>query len=518
MMNGFVALIKVAARVGAIGAKLTGIGATAFGIRQIWHTAPEEQSWQSKTILSTLYALHMGSISLTAAVLLGATDVTAPVATAIVCSTALLKNVADLLVEKTNYIGLARKHWDLEQQFSARNNDFETNLTLVEDLKETDDTIDALKKQLKEHHVFLKQTRNSTILQTLLHSLKDQDNVLTAKNKILRSFFVKVRPDSFDPDATIKHLVQEAAQLTQAGEHQQLSRIGIIQFQCIKYKRVATILKEINLRLGSLPPGAQLSKNRYLLKRKNELEQRLTLLRGGNVDCFPRGFVARLETKSPAAFKKALQEYLKNKITDIAQKITEQQLLLIEKKDYLCRPIDFSPLVGQVKDVSAMQNKLWLAKLNENAKSNNVDLGMASAIMALVLALIPHLEVSRYLHPLMLSIGVVAGVVSLNDLYKCYQATHRMSDIESKKMQQFILQMKFQIGKLGDSQLRKILTKQLEDILQDGETVVPIDPDQLVVNHARMAKLTAKRSIYQLSQQPTSPVLKVRTRLSSSRR
>lgn len=518
MLTGLLPVFKVMARLGAIGAKIGGMGATAFGIRQIWYTASEEQSWQSKALLSTLYALHMGSISLTTAVLFGATDVTAPVATALVCSTALLKNIGDLVVEKTNQMGLARKHWDLEHQLSLKNNDFHTNLTLLEDLKETDDAIDALLKQQQECHEYLKLTRRQSTLEALWNTLKEQDAAAIVKSKTIRAYFAKVDGETFDPDIAIKELLQKSAQLKVEGNQQKLDEVGTIQLQCIKYKRVLLILKEINLLIGSLPPSAHSEKNDYLLKRKNELESRLRNMQQGNVECFPIGFIEKMQKKSPAAFKRSLQKYLQDRVTILGQKITQQQLLLVEKRDYLCRPIDFAPLVEQIKGISAVQNQLWIARLNQNAKSNNVDSGSISAVIALVLAMVPSEEVSKYLHPMMLCIGVLAGAVSLVDLYKRYQATHKMTENETKKMKQFLLQKKFQIAKLGDAHLRKILTTQLENILQDKNTVTPIASEQLVVNQARVAKLTAKQTIYELSQATESAVLEVRTRSAPSRR
>lgn len=518
MSNGLVDLFKVVTRLSAIGAKVSGIGATAFGIRQIWYKATEEQSWQSKVILSTLYAFHMGSISLTAAVLLGATDVTASLATAVVCSTALLKSLGDLLVEKTNYLGLERKHSDLEQQLIAKNSDFQTNLTLVEDLKETDDAIDALNLELKKYHQYLQQTRQKQTLDTLWQTLQQQEIVAVNKNKIIRHFFDKIDLEKFDPDSTIKSLLLKASQLTPGDHQQKLADIGIIQLQCIKYKRVLGILKEINLLLGSLPPGQSSAKSHYLVKRKVELENRLLKLQRGGFECLPEGFTLQHQTKTLAALKKPLQQFLKSKISELNQRLTEQQLLLVEKKEYLSRPIDFSPMVEHVQGISAMQNKLWFAKLSENTKSKNVDLGVASAVLALILAMLPSVEVTKFLNPVMLSIGVMAGVVSLRDLYRRFNATAQMSDNENRKMKQFILQKKFQISKLGDSNLRGILIGQLENILQEGKSTMPIISDQLVVNHARKAKLTAKKTLYQQVQDPSSPVVKLHTRLRASRR
>jgi hypothetical protein len=516
MLSGFGPIFQVITRVGAIGAKLGGICATAFGIRQIWHAAGEEQSWKSKTCLSALYALHMGSISLTTAVLFGATDVSAPVATAIVCSTALLKSMADLFVEKSNQMGLARKHWDLEQQLNNNNNDFHTNLTLIEDLKETDDAIDTLQKELQEYSHFLKLTRRQSTLETVWNTIKDQEELKVAKNKTIVNYFAKIELEKFDPEVAIKTLLAKASQLSADGNQHKLAEIGVIQLQCIKYKRFLTILKEINSLIGTLPPGAHSAKNDYLLARKFELESRLQKFKQGGIECLPDGFIAKMQMKKGATFKKALQQYLKNRITGLDQRITQQQVLLVQKKYFLCRPIDFSPLVEQVKDISLMQNKLWLAKLNQDAKSKNVDFGGMSALLALVLALIPTADVSHYLKPFMLTIGVVAGVVSLADLYRRYQAVNKMSENETRKLKQFIVQKKFQIAKIGDAQLRSILTAQLENILQDNHSV-PIISEQLVINQARVAKLSAKKLI-SAQLQTELPVLKVRTRFISSRR
>lgn len=506
-------LLRTAARVGSIGAKVSGILATGFGIRQIWYNSSDEIGWQSKALLSTLYALHIGSITVATAVLLGATDVSAPVGTALVCCTALLKGVADHLVEKSHYSGLTRKHERLESQLSANNNDFRTTLTLIEDLKETDDLIEILQKQRDQYQALLKQTTRSKNIETLWNDLKLSHKAAEAKNKIIKDFFSQISFEYFDPDAVIKNLVLEAASLREnMASPGRLNEIGIIQLQCIRSKRVALILKEINQKLNGFPRLNDHSQRDYLLKRKTELEKRLQQLKEGDSLPLSWQLIAKMEQKGPAFHKKLLMQYFKAKIRELSSQLTTAQLLLVEKKDYLSRPIDFSSLVAQFKNVSATQNQLSIVKHSENTKSKNVDLGAASAVMALVLAVIPSAEVTRYLNPLMLSIGVMAGMVSLTDLYHRYKITRRMTYNEKKQMGQFIRQKKFQIAKLGDAGLRTLLIKQLDDILQDEGPVNPIVSEQLIVNRTRVAKLVAKAKIQEQVYETTTKPNQARRR------
>ncbi|MGE3317735.1 MAG: hypothetical protein AB7I18_00430 [Candidatus Berkiella sp.] len=515
MLTWLPPLLKTATRFSAIGAKLGGIFATGLGIRQIWYNASDEISWKSKAMLSTLYALHIGSISVATAVLLGATDVSAPVGTALVCSTALLKGIADHFVEKTHHSGLTRKRTNLEKQLSIQNNDFHTTLILIEDLKETDDSIEALLLQLDEYHVLFKQTTRAKNVQTIWDDLKLSQRAALAKNKIITDFFSQVSLDYFDPDSLIKNLFVEASTLRERGTNPaRLHEISIIQLQCIKYKRVSSILKEINIRLNGLSIANPSSEREYLLKRKAELEKRLQQLQVGDPLAITEQSISAIDAKNPPQLKKSLIQLIRVKIAELSKQLTAEQLLLIQKKEYLSRPIDFTTLIEQVKNMSATQNQLSIVKQSESTKAKNVDLGAASAVMALILALIPSQEVSRYLHPLMLSIGVLAGIVSLSDLYHRYKITRRMTHHEKAQMHNFIRQKKFQIAKLGDANLRALLINQLDNILQEEGSVQPIVSEELIVNRTRVAKLVAKTKIHEqmLDGNPKKASIKVGAR------
>lgn len=497
--------LQIAARLGSISAKLGGIAATAFGIYRIWGNQ-SDYSWQTKIGLSLLYSLHMGSITLTTAVLLGASDVSAPSATAIVCASALLKGIADHLVEKSAYVGLARKHSGLQEQLGEQNVDFHTNLTLIEDLKETDDTILYLRNQVQTYHSLLKSAGSNTKIHDVWLDLKESAKSMQYKNSVIQSYFREIDITSFDVDAAIKALQLKASNrsvptsgLQREDKEKKQEDNGIVLLQCIKYKRVFSILNEINLRLRTLPENVDTATRSYLMKRKVDLENRLHTLTFGETPNLTNDMVTLLERKTPKAFKKAVQDYLKDEISATEQKITLQQTLLLEKKNYLCRPIDFAPLVDHVKGISVMRNQLSLLKLSERSKAKSVDFGMVSAVSALILAIMPNAGLSFALNPLMLSIGVLAGVVSLNDLYKRYQASNQITDNEKKQLKQFITQKKFQIAKLSDAHLRKVLSEQLDKILQNNESHVPVATTDFVANNPRLAKLEAKSMIYQHS-------------------
>lgn len=497
--------LQIAARLGSISAKLGGITATAFGIYRIWGNQ-SDYSWQTKVGLSLLYSLHMGSISLTTAVLLGASDVSAPTATAIVCASALLKSIGDHLVEKSAYVGLARKHSGLQEQLGEQNVDFHTNLTLIEDLKETDDTILYLRNQVKTYHNLLKNAGNKSKINDAWLDLKESTQSLQYKSTVIQGYFSEINLASFDVDVAIKALQVKASNLSGPTSRKQreekekkLKDNGIILLQCIKYKRVFSILNEINLRLRTLPENSDDATRNHLMTRQADLENRLRTLTLGETPSLTNDMITVMERKTPQAFKKALQDYLKDEISAIEQKITLQQTLLLEKKNYLCRPIDFAPFVDHVKGISAMRNQLSLLKLSERSKSKSVDFGMISAVSALILAIMPNARLSFALNPLMLSIGVVAGIVSLNDLYKRYQASNQITDNEKKQLKQFIMQKKFQIAKLSDAHLRTVLSEQLDKILHNDESHVPVASTDFVANNPRLAKLEAKSMIYQHS-------------------
>lgn len=95
--------INLASKAGELFVKFFGVIITAYGLKEIWtHQQQKKLDFGLKVNLSILYVLHVGAISLAAAVLFGVEIVTLPIATAIVSGTTLLKNAFDWIKDNHN--------------------------------------------------------------------------------------------------------------------------------------------------------------------------------------------------------------------------------------------------------------------------------------------------------------------------------------------------------------------------------------------------------------------------------
>ncbi len=508
-------MLPTVMRVGALGAKVGGIAATAFGIRQIWRNANEQQSWQAKAMLSTLYALHMGSITLTTAVLLGATDVSAPVATAIVCSTALIKNVADLLVEKKHCLTLEKKHSDLTLKHTVDDKEFSFNLTLIEDRKETEEMVIHVQMKLNESRNLLTEInklralKQKETLERLVQIRKDlikRNEESLYKCATIKSYFSEINIDTFDVITAIQELSNKSAQLSELKNEQpedetidqKLVESSIIQLQCIKYKKWQKIKVEIEQQLLSLIAPENTADREYLQQRKKELNDKMHNLWQGNVDLPKEHLQKVIAGKLPRTIKKNLQTYLKAEIAFLLVKLTEQQLLLAQKHGYVSDPVNLIPLADQIIDLTTTRKELSLKRLSEKVKSKHADLAAVSATLALGLVVAPSFVASNALRPAMLSIGWFASIAGLYDLYKKYQTTHKANQNQSKRVKQFWGDKKFAIAQTNHDHLRVSLNQQIDSLLTErlaNSVAVPEVTPLIVYNHTRRTEQNTKTHI-----------------------
>ncbi|MBS0286891.1 MAG: hypothetical protein JSR17_06315 [Proteobacteria bacterium] len=97
MMQALDPYIKLIAKVGGLCAKIFGVLLTLYGLKEIWFRKESKQlSTLFKVNLSLLYLMHMAAIGLALAVLFNYVAISAPLATALVSTTALIKSVFDL--------------------------------------------------------------------------------------------------------------------------------------------------------------------------------------------------------------------------------------------------------------------------------------------------------------------------------------------------------------------------------------------------------------------------------------
>lgn len=97
-------------KAGSLAAKLSAMGMTGFGLKQIWQDAHDPKSISTKITLSTAYAMHMTTTTLATTAFFHAGPVSPPVATALVGVSSLFMNYASLKETNQNRAQLEKKY------------------------------------------------------------------------------------------------------------------------------------------------------------------------------------------------------------------------------------------------------------------------------------------------------------------------------------------------------------------------------------------------------------------------
>lgn len=508
MLGGLRTLFSSIAHMGSISSKLGSMGSTVYNINKVWtNPSNPEQPIHSKMTMSFLYAMHFGSIGLATAVMFGVTNTSPSLATFFVCSTALIKNIADRSVEQMYEESLAKKQSKLKKQLHVNNITFQANVVLIEDLKETHDNIEQWEKQFEENKQLLYHLNENSHPEEIKQF---QIKILSAfsNSQAARSFFGEFIED-LDPKNVIGNIKIEIDQLVEKkitltmyefdthdqGKrdkikklNQQIKQLGYIQVQCIKYKKIADSITHINKQLTCLPLNAAMDSHRtYLEERKIDLQKKLIGISQGSHESF--NVLTVKDSLSLEFSKKTLGHFLQFQNYWLAKKIHQQRQQLKIKKEYFQTvvkdvitkiPQGFFTQYDSLIDLINMKNEIIQVKMKTQSKSRNINFSTISATLALVLAVVPNSDLSAILNPAMLLTGMLAGSYSLWDMYNQYRLSNNIRKNRTLQIKKIVNERRFEIAKINDPQLREELFNKLIGILDtdSSESNESNDSDQ----------------------------------------
>jgi hypothetical protein len=494
MIQSIINYVKPYTQLGSIAGKLSAIGVMGYGIKQLWSKeAVEKESLLTRSTLSSLYLLHMGSVSLTIAVLFGGLDVPAPVATAIVSATALIKGSAELLKEYIDNAALKKQHNSLQNQLQIKTSDFQRLLAIFEDFKESETEILLLEEELAEIKTqYAKKGRQrQAILDEKWQYLKSYIQEKRNKNTIVTAYFEKKNIETFDVVLALREINEKIAQLLHnpsgtGKEEKELKNLAILNHQCIKFKKVKDTIAKLERMKDDEAENSKIS-NAYIHFIIKELKQKLqdwkkpknkhdyiseSKIIDGNIESYLRGG----ETK--AKFIRVQFNKLKKDIEAKIDKLhfefkqKQQQFKVINKNVIDDFDFDFASMFNDMKAIIDLQNQISLAEFNESSKKKNVNFGTVTSLTALLLCVTPSGDLAKFMNPLMLTIGLMAGASSSWDFYKKYLLKQQILSTEDKKLKRYIQDKSFHtLATINNVELREHLTEKLNAVLESKTEV-----------------------------------------------
>lgn len=514
MIQSFINYVKPYTQFGSIAGKLSAIGVMGYGIKQLWSKeAVEKESLLTRMSLSSLYLLHMGSVSLTMAVLFGGLDVPAPVATAIVSTTALIKGSAELLKEYLDNAELKKQHNSLQNQLQIKNTDFQRFLAIFEDFKESETEILLLEEELAEIKAQYSKSgrQRQVILDEKWQYLKTYIHEKRNKNTVVTTFFEKINTEEFDVVLALREINEKIAQLLNnqsrtEKEEEEVKNLAILNHQCIKYKKVKDTIAKLDKMKEAETANSQIS-NVYINFIINELKQKLNNWKKpkDTHDYINDSKITdkKIETylKSGETKAKYLRTQYTNLMKDIESKIDTLQFELKQKQlqfriinknvidDF---DIDFASMFNDMKAIIDLQNQISLAEFNESSKKKNVNFGTITSLTALLLCITPSGDLAKFMNPLMLTIGLMAGASSSWDFYKKYLLKQNILSTEDKKLKRYIQDKSFHaLASINNVELRERLIEKLNAALESNNDV----EQRQALKPTRAAKEKAKTLI-----------------------
>lgn len=494
MIQSIINHVKPYTQLGSIAGKLSAIGVMGYGIKQLWSKeAVEKESFLTRATLSSLYLLHMGSVSLTMAVLFGGLDVPAPVATAIVSATALIKGSAELLKEYIDNASLKKQHNSLQNQLQIKTSDFQRLLAIFEDFKESETEILLLEEELAE--IKAQYAKNGRQRQTILDEkwqyLKTYIQEKRYKNTIVAAFFEKKNIETFDVVLALREINEKIAQLLHnpsgtGKEEKELKNLAILNHQCIKFKKVKDTIAKLEKMKDDEEENSKIS-NAYIHFLIKELKQKLhdwkkpknkhdyisdSEITDGNIESYLKGG----ETK--AKFIRVQYNKLKKDIETKIDKLQfefkqkQQQFKIINNNVIDNLDIDFTSMFNDMKAIIDLQNQISIAEFNESSKKKNVNFGTITSLTALLMCVTPSGDLAKFMNPLMLTIGLMAGASSSWDFYKKYLLKQKILSTEDKKLKRYIQDKSFHtLATINNVELREHLTEKLNTVLESKTEV-----------------------------------------------
>lgn len=531
-------------RLGSLAAQAGTFAYTGYSVRQILAKDEDDESTQlGKRTLSGLYILHMSAMALTAAVMLGQADVSPAVATALVGLTSLLKGYAELHNEQATANDLKLRKESLETQLKQRNFEFERMLIVLEDLNECEhelkrqeEHLGALRKNLHQLQRIKNDTPSNTMaLKKTFSELKSAASEQHHKAAIIRAYFQEIPDLNQTADQRIRELAEKAVAthtktdllLKKTGNNplqpstkalidkheSDLDKIGILRQQLIKYKKMlGTILKcEGQLKQTDALNSDEIRYLKCLLEDKQtRAGALLTPEQSVSSKHLANMTIEQLSDKELLGLKSWVCQQITAEIAFYETKAMQYRQHFIHKQVLFQRlsgalkpdlPSDFASMFHNLKKTVDIHNQLSMTLLNEVSKKTNVNFTTITAILALLLCVVPNGEYGQYLQPTKLGIGFAAGASSMWNLHQKYLLKQKLSQAENKRLKRLLHDHGHHVfANIHDPFLRQHLIESLNVVVDGNGNNKP--PEQFVPRHARIAKEKAKVLLFHQTHQP----------------
>lgn len=289
MLNLLLQNFTLISRAGTFAAKILAVGMTSFGLRKLWsQDAAQKYTLNARLTFSGIYLLHMITTFIAATLLIGASPVSAPLASIMLGSTSFLINYADLIEAHISHSILARQYHRMEKKLASQNLELEKSHTLIEGLKECQEKIELLGDELQ----ILRTNKDRIIsalalpsldkkneIQIIFAALNEQYQHQDYKNKIVQEYFEQIDKDYFDVNTALEknqqtiinyqqQIAQLQAKLTAAKAPKvinhalksietyknEIQKLGIINVQCIAYRKIEHTINLLEQQLQYLNP------------------------------------------------------------------------------------------------------------------------------------------------------------------------------------------------------------------------------------------------------------------------
>lgn len=465
MLNGISSYFPLISKASTITARITAVCLTAFGLKKLWSPAAKEKhTFTARVAFSSIYVLHMTATAIATAAFFDAAPISPAFAAALISTTSLMINSSNFIETYLSQTWLKAKHSRLKDQLQNSNLDLQRSQILIEGIRDFDTQISLMNEELQALETLKQRLKNADTLagEEKINELIEIYMILEEKyqekyqqNKIISAYFKSI-PPNYDIEYALTDIrnqisqAQNAITETQSAiskysasktkarmqrnlfEHEQtLKRLGIINVQCIRYKKIEDAIKQLRLQLTHKENP---SERKFFQERIHQLKSVLVKFSHCEEEeqtfNFEFGITTTLKDliqEESEAFKTKLNISLGNQCHLLATKIKEQKLSVERIQScfnfFVKNPgYDVKNHYTHIRKVShalAELNKtLSLETLNRQGNKSKVNFSSVTSLLALLLCVIPQEETTTFIKPLMIGVGLLSSTSSLWGFYQ----------------------------------------------------------------------------------------------------
>lgn len=442
-----------AVKVGSFSSKIFAIGIATVGIARLWsQSAREKHSLTARVAYSSAYLLHVGTTSLAAASFLGTSPVTPQVATALMGATSLLTNYVSALDTQVSHSMLEKEYEEREGRLNHKQQNLSQKIALLETAKDYEAQIQILEEEQKHLKTGLDDLTKARTLpkaqrkQKFIDIFSALDEIFQAKarrNHIISAFFLK-QPQQVDIEIVFQNISDQinAATLKLSKKKSsileaEIERLGILNVQCIRYKKIETTIREFKTHLTNLGDDQSLHAKtiKPILEARIKileanlknlvnpttdlqwLELPLTMTLSQWIENDIQGFDQSLSTSLTA-----LNISLQKQITVMKQNAEKVEFCLNLLFNNPARELQkhFSSLRNENQALAKLKKNLTLEKFKKQASATSVNFSTITTLLAVSLCLVPEQNTNYLIKILMLSFGFVGSTTSFLNFCKKY--------------------------------------------------------------------------------------------------